>query len=59
VARAAVPPLAHPSKAKWRYIAADVGVFRTSNRGTTWLKVGKNLPLVPVNHKLSENGRRA
>ena len=39
----------HPSKPKWLFIATDVGVFRTTNLGQTWLKVGDNLPLVPVN----------
>jgi photosystem II stability/assembly factor-like uncharacterized protein len=36
----------HP---KWLFIATDVGVYRTTNLGKTWLKVGDNLPLVPVN----------
>ena len=36
----------HP---KWLFIATDVGVFRTTNLGKTWIKVGDNLPLVPVN----------
>ncbi len=39
----------HPSKPKWLFIATDVGVYRTTNLGKTWLKVGANLPLVPVN----------
>ena len=39
----------HPSKPKWLFIATDVGVWRTTNLGKTWLKVGDNLPLVPVN----------
>ena len=39
----------HPSKPKWLFIATDVGVFRTTNLGKTWIKVGDNLPLVPVN----------
>ena len=39
----------HPSKPKWLFIATDVGVFRTTNLGKTWIKVGANLPLVPVN----------
>lgn len=39
----------HPSKPKWVFVATDVGVFRTTNLGKTWLKVGDNLPLVPVN----------
>jgi hypothetical protein len=39
----------HPSKPKWLFIATDVGVFRTTNLGNTWIKVGDNLPLVPVN----------
>jgi photosystem II stability/assembly factor-like uncharacterized protein len=39
----------HPSKPKWLFIATDVGVFRTTNLGKTWLKVGANLPLVPIN----------
>jgi hypothetical protein len=30
-------------------IATGVGVFRTTNLGTTWIKVGANLPLVPIN----------
>jgi photosystem II stability/assembly factor-like uncharacterized protein len=39
----------HPSKPKWLFIATDVGVFRTTNLGKTWIKVGENLPLVPIN----------
>jgi photosystem II stability/assembly factor-like uncharacterized protein len=39
----------HPSKPRWLFVATDVGVFRTSNLGKTWLKVGDNLPLVPIN----------
>jgi len=39
----------HPSKARWLFIATDVGVFRTTNLGETWVKVGDNLPLVPIN----------
>ena len=39
----------HPSKPKWLFIATDVGVWRTTNLGKTWLKVGDNLPLVPIN----------
>ena len=39
----------HWSKPKWLFVATDVGVFRTTNLGKTWLKVGDNLPLVPVN----------
>lgn len=39
----------HPAKPKWLFIATDVGVYRTTNLGKTWLKVGANLPLVPVN----------
>jgi photosystem II stability/assembly factor-like uncharacterized protein len=39
----------HPSKPTWLFIATDVGVFRTTNLGKTWIKVGANLPLVPVN----------
>jgi photosystem II stability/assembly factor-like uncharacterized protein len=39
----------HPSKPKWLFIATDVGVFRTTNLGKTWIKVGDNLPLVPIN----------
>ena len=39
----------HPSKPKWLFVATDVGVYRTTNLGKTWLKVGANLPLVPVN----------
>jgi photosystem II stability/assembly factor-like uncharacterized protein len=39
----------HPSKPKWLFVATDVGVFRTSNLGKTWIKVGSNLPLVPIN----------
>jgi photosystem II stability/assembly factor-like uncharacterized protein len=39
----------HPSKSKWLFIATDVGVFRTTNLGKTWIKVGANLPLVPIN----------
>ena len=30
-------------------VATDVGVYRTTNLGKTWLKVGDNLPLVPIN----------
>lgn len=39
----------HPSKASWLFIATDVGVYRTTNLGKTWVKVGANLPLVPIN----------
>ena len=39
----------HPAKKKWLFIATDVGVFRTTNLGKTWIKVGANLPLVPIN----------
>lgn len=39
----------HPSKKSWLFIATDVGVFRTTNMGVTWVKVGANLPLVPIN----------
>jgi photosystem II stability/assembly factor-like uncharacterized protein len=39
----------HPSKPNWLFIATDVGVFRTTNLGKTWIKVGDNLPLVPIN----------
>jgi photosystem II stability/assembly factor-like uncharacterized protein len=39
----------HPAKPKWLFIATDVGVYRTTNLGKTWLKVGDNLPLVPIN----------
>jgi photosystem II stability/assembly factor-like uncharacterized protein len=39
----------HPEKKSWLFIATDVGVFRTTNLGKTWIKVGANLPLVPVN----------
>ena len=39
----------HHSKPKWLFIATDVGVYRTTNLGKTWLKVGANLPLVPIN----------
>jgi photosystem II stability/assembly factor-like uncharacterized protein len=39
----------HPTREHWLFIATDVGVFRTTNLGRTWLKVGANLPLVPVN----------
>ena len=39
----------HPAKPKWLFIATDVGVFRTTNLGKTWIKVGANLPLVPIN----------
>jgi photosystem II stability/assembly factor-like uncharacterized protein len=38
----------HPAKPKWLFIATDVGVFRTTNLGKTWIKVGANLPLVPI-----------
>jgi photosystem II stability/assembly factor-like uncharacterized protein len=39
----------HPAKKTWLFIATDVGVFRTTNLGKTWVKVGANLPLVPIN----------
>lgn len=39
----------HPAKKNWLFIATDVGVFRTTNLGKTWIKVGANLPLVPIN----------
>ena len=39
----------HPEHPKWLFIATDVGVFRTTNLGKTWLNVGANLPLVPIN----------
>jgi photosystem II stability/assembly factor-like uncharacterized protein len=39
----------HWSHPKWLFVATDVGVFRTANLGKTWLKVGANLPLVPIN----------
>ena len=39
----------HPSRSSWLFIATDVGVFRTTNLGKTWVKVGANLPLVPIN----------
>lgn len=39
----------HPSRASWLFVATDVGVFRTTNLGKTWVKVGANLPLVPIN----------
>ena len=39
----------HPSKKHWLFIATDVGVFRTTNLGRTWVEVGANLPLVPIN----------
>ncbi|HEU5109117.1 MAG TPA: hypothetical protein VFT95_11275, partial [Micromonosporaceae bacterium] len=39
----------HPSKPLWLFIATDVGVYRTTNLGRNWVKVGANLPLVPVN----------
>ncbi len=39
----------HHSKPKWLFVATDVGVFRSTNLGKTWLKVGANLPLVPIN----------
>lgn len=39
----------HPSKKNWLFVATDVGVFRTTNLGKTWIKVGANLPLVPIN----------
>ena len=41
-----IRPWAH---AKWLIIATDVGVFRTTNLGKTWIKVRDNLPLVPIN----------
>ena len=36
------------SNPKSLFVATDVGVFRTTNLGKTWMKVGDNLPLVPV-----------
>ncbi|WP_206069916.1 VPS10 domain-containing protein [Knoellia koreensis] len=39
----------HPTKANWLFVATDVGVYRTTNLGRTWIKVGANLPLVPIN----------
>jgi photosystem II stability/assembly factor-like uncharacterized protein len=39
----------HPTRNRWLFIATDVGVFRTTNLGGTWIKVGANLPLVPIN----------
>ncbi len=39
----------HPAKRNWLFVATDVGVFRTTNLGKTWIKVGDNLPLVPIN----------
>jgi photosystem II stability/assembly factor-like uncharacterized protein len=39
----------HWAKPKWLFVATDVGVFRTTNLGKTWLKVGDTLPLVPIN----------
>jgi photosystem II stability/assembly factor-like uncharacterized protein len=39
----------HPRHDGWLFIATDVGVFRTTNLGKTWIKVGANLPLVPIN----------
>jgi photosystem II stability/assembly factor-like uncharacterized protein len=39
----------HPEHKNWLFIATDVGVFRTTNLGKTWIKVGANLPLVPIN----------
>jgi len=39
----------HPAHPKWLFVATDVGVFRTTNLGKTWSKVGANLPLVPIN----------
>ncbi len=38
----------HPTNRTWLYIATDVGVFSTTDLGTTWTKVGSNLPLVPI-----------
>jgi photosystem II stability/assembly factor-like uncharacterized protein len=38
----------HPSKPNWLFIATDVGVYCTTNLGKTWIKVGANLPLVPI-----------
>ncbi|MGL5930816.1 MAG: WD40/YVTN/BNR-like repeat-containing protein [Dermatophilaceae bacterium] len=38
----------HPLKKNWLFVATDVGVYRTTNLGKTWTKVGANLPLVPV-----------
>ncbi len=38
----------HPAKPKWLFIATDVGVYRTTNLGKTWIKVGANLQMVPV-----------
>jgi photosystem II stability/assembly factor-like uncharacterized protein len=46
----------HPAKSKWLFIATDVGVFRTTNLGKTWIKVGANLPLVPINDVDLPNG---
>lgn len=39
----------HHTKKSWLFIATDVGVYRTTNLGKTWVKVGANLPLVPIN----------
>lgn len=39
----------HHTKKNWLFVATDVGVFRTTNLGKTWIKVGANLPLVPIN----------
>jgi photosystem II stability/assembly factor-like uncharacterized protein len=39
----------HPSHPRWLFIATDVGVYRTTNLGKTWIKTGANLPLVPIN----------
>ena len=30
------------------YVASDVGVFRSTNGGTTWKTAGSKLPMVPV-----------
>jgi photosystem II stability/assembly factor-like uncharacterized protein len=38
-----------PSQKNTLYIATDVGVFRTTNLGKTWTKLGTNLPLIPIN----------
>lgn len=38
-----------PRKNRWLFVATDVGVYRTTNLGRTWIKVGDNLPLVPIN----------
>jgi photosystem II stability/assembly factor-like uncharacterized protein len=37
-----------PANRNTLFIATDVGVFRTTNLGKTWTKLGLDLPLIPV-----------